>query len=324
MTDKLYIDLIEAVKNGDLQEVRRCLEQEADPNGIIPCGSCGFAMLHVAVGTTDRKPPSTRWQDKIEVLKCLISFGADIHDGRNLGHTPLHCASAYNQNTNVEILEYLLSQGADLHAIDCEGWTPLHHATWGSSIETIQFLISQGADLYAQDSTRRTPLDVFAFGKEEKEVVFQKEIESRRASLASDMKKPSFENIFDAAKAGVIPDVASFFRDYGDFLAAIIATDETGATPLHIVAGFNPNASALKYMGAWLMSFGEESHINVKDHNSKTPLHYAASNPNIEALKYLVSQHANVHVRDRDGKTPLDVADTEEKKRILREAMAKQ
>ena len=62
--------------------------------------------------------------------------------------------------------------------------------------------------------------------------------------------------------------------------------------------------------------------VNAKNQYGGTPLHTAAlANPNLEVLMYLISQGANANIKDNTGFTPLDLAKTEEKKRILREAM---
>jgi len=53
-----------------------------------------------------------------------------------------------------------------------------------------------------------------------------------------------------------------------------------------------------------------------------TPLHYAAKyNPDTAILTNLLMYGANADARNKAGQTPLDVADTEEKKQILRSRM---
>ena len=56
-----------------------------------------------------------------------------------------------------------------------------------------------------------------------------------------------------------------------------------------------------------------------------TPLHWAASEHqrNVEILQYLISQRADLNAKRYDGLTPLDVADTDEKREILRAAGAR-
>jgi len=85
---------------------------------------------------------------------------------------------------------------------------------------------------------------------------------------------------------------------------------------LHHAALDNSNLDVYKY----IVSQGLD--VNVKQNNGITALHTAAgNNPNVEALKCLISIGADVNAKVGNGLTPLDLADTEEKKQILREAM---
>ena len=96
--------------------------------------------------------------------------------------------------------------------------------------------------------------------------------------------------------------------------ADVSAKDSGGVTPLHQAALGNSNVEIVKY----LVSQGAD--IHAKTQLGGTPLHQAAGyNSNVEILKYLISQGADVNAKYNNGKTPLDLADTEEKKSILRE-----
>ena len=90
-----------------------------------------------------------------------------------------------------------------------------------------------------------------------------------------------FKNIFEAAKEGTVDDIGFFVER-------------------------------------------KKAKVNAKNNNGWTPLHYAVhSNSNVEVLEYLVSRGASVNTQvfAANGiQTPLDLADTEEKKSILREA----
>ncbi|KAI9860920.1 MAG: hypothetical protein M1813_005599 [Trichoglossum hirsutum] len=48
--------------------------------------------------------------------------------------------------------------------------------------------------------------------------------------------------------------------------------------------------------------------LNEADYSGNTPLHLAATGPNIEILREFLSQGASVHLRNRDGRTPLFLA----------------
>ena len=64
------------------------------------------------------------------------------------------------------------------------------------------------------------------------------------------------------------------------------------------------------------------ANVNAIDKNGWTPLHYAAAyNSNVEILRHLIESGAYVTAENADGNMPFDLADTEEKRTILREAM---
>jgi len=63
--------------------------------------------------------------------------------------------------------------------------------------------------------------------------------------------------------------------------------------------------------------------IHAVDGDNETPLHWAAKHGPLDALKFLLARGARTDLRDNQGNLPIDVADTEEKKNSLREAMGK-
>lgn len=126
----------------------------------------------------------------VDVLKALISWGAnpDIHDGD--GRTPLHEAVVDNQ---IDVVRYLLTQPVELNQLDASGKSPLHqavlrgneemaelllhagaspnmrprnngktplkHAAWHGMDRMVRLLLSFGADPLAVDESGQTPLD---------------------------------------------------------------------------------------------------------------------------------------------------------------------
>ena len=98
----------------------------------------------------------------------------------------------------------------------------------------------------------------------------------------------------------------------------IEAKQKNGGTPLLVAAWSNPNVDVLKFLVA------QGANVNAKNDADGTVLHSAAQrNPNIEILKYLISQGADVNAKNNAGRMPLDVANSDEKKAILRAAMGK-
>ena len=138
-----------------------------------------LSLFHLAVA----------WCSDVEVLKYLVSQGADVQKTRGSNKTSLHIAALHNsvevlqylisQDADVnaveqhwnrsplhyaceknswDVAQYLISQGADVHARDCEGYTPLHIAAMENTVEVLQCLVSQGADVHAKCAGNGTPL----------------------------------------------------------------------------------------------------------------------------------------------------------------------
>ncbi|KAI3714776.1 hypothetical protein L6452_21736 [Arctium lappa] len=60
-------------------------------------------------------------QNRLDILKQIISFGGDVKLPKNNGSTALHVAVCEG---NIEMVRFLLSQGADIDKPDDHGWTP--------------------------------------------------------------------------------------------------------------------------------------------------------------------------------------------------------
>ena len=121
----------------------------------------------------------------VEIVKLLISNGADINIKNGVGMTPLHEASnkeiaeillANNANVNArakgitplhvaasvndnDVSKILIINRADINAKDDSEITPLHYAVSFYAKEIVQLLITNGVDLNATDSDYKTALD---------------------------------------------------------------------------------------------------------------------------------------------------------------------
>jgi len=100
--------------------------------------------------------------------------------------------------------------------------------------------------------------------------------------------------------------------------ADINVKNDIGLMPLQYVAFSNPNVDVLKYR------LSQEVDINAIGESDGTLLHFAAiENPNTEILECSIAHGVGVNLQESRGRTPLDLAKTEEKKTILREADGK-
>lgn len=51
--------------------------------------------------------------------------------------------------------------------------------------------------------------------------------------------------------------------------------------------------------------FNDNANVEITDHNSRTPLHYAAFILNLEIIKCLIDSGANINAKDKSGRTPI-------------------
>lgn len=71
-----------------------------------------------------------------ETAKKIIEYGGDVNQSFN-GMTPLMVAARYN---NVEMIKVLLSKGANFNTKDEKGNTALKHAELSNAKEAVDFL----------------------------------------------------------------------------------------------------------------------------------------------------------------------------------------
>jgi len=162
-----------------------------------------------------------------EVVKYLISKGADINSRSCDGRTPLHMAVKYGGN--LEVVEYLISYGADINARNAGGVTPFHIAvSHKGAIEVVKYLVSKGANVNAKDNDGATPL-MWARGnysdKDEEVIQYLANITSKGCYIAT-----AVYNSYDA------PEVLSLRR----FRDEILSTSILGRLFIKLYYFFSP------------------------------------------------------------------------------------
>jgi ankyrin repeat protein len=139
--------LVEAVRGGNLEQVKALLDRGLSVNTEVPNGHC---LLDYAAEESD-----------IEMARFLISRGASVKRTDRCGRTALHWASGEG---NTEMIGFLIDEGADVNAKDFEGMTPLHEAiSWSQwhetrSLQALEALAQGGADVNTENNEGTTPL----------------------------------------------------------------------------------------------------------------------------------------------------------------------
>ena len=179
----INVDLIRAIKDGNLTQVQSLVAEGANVNArdninatplhwaaheghvsvaefLIEEGANiearsggGFTPLHtVAFG------------GHVSVAEFLIEKGAYLEARSNNGDTPLHLV-ARNGNAYIHVVDVLIENGADINAFNWNGVTPLHWATLEDNASAVaEFLIEKGANLNMKDvKNGNTPLHLATY-----------------------------------------------------------------------------------------------------------------------------------------------------------------
>ena len=131
--------LYTAAAAGDLEAIRRCLDDKTDPNALVyaQTGSdCRATALVAAAGN-----------GQLEAAALLLNRGASPDKPASNGCTPLMEAAA---NGHAAVVGLLLKRDADLHATHPQGATAFHCACTTNQPGCVELLVRAGCDTAAK------------------------------------------------------------------------------------------------------------------------------------------------------------------------------
>lgn len=102
-------ELIQAIENNDVAQVKKLLEDGVDPNQV------NMAPLNYAFWEMSAKRPlaiACR-TGNVEIIELLISYGAAAEHQENTGWSPLKETLFFSNPGDLQIIELLLAHGAD-------------------------------------------------------------------------------------------------------------------------------------------------------------------------------------------------------------------
>lgn len=141
------INIHEAAKIGSLEQVQAFLN---NGENVDVKDKHGMTPLYYAAANGHKN-----------VCEYLISQGADVNAGHEIGFVPLSGALNNRTEKGVEIFKLLVAHGADI-TINIGGYTLLHQAVSSCHNESVrniaEFLISKNADINARGYQYKTPL----------------------------------------------------------------------------------------------------------------------------------------------------------------------
>ncbi len=261
----LDMQLIDAVRRGDRDMVRRMIQSDASAVNR-PAGDGATALLWSA------------YRNDTETASLLLGAGANPNAANDYGVTPLSLACT---NKNVPLVEMLVKAKANSNAAETNGVTPLMNCAKTGTIEAVKILIAAGANLDAADTDRAQTALMRAAAQKHSAVV--QALVAAKANVHLRTKKL---DLYDPMKAITYSDKAYFPGEKGGFTALMFAAQ----------SGDVDAAKALLDAGA---------KIDDGTEFDGTPLVVAAQNGNEKVSLFLLDRGASPNARDGYGLTPM-------------------
>lgn len=146
--DTLRVDLMTAVRQGDIIKCQKTIEQGANVQGLQNY----WSPLHDAA-----------WFGHTDICALLLKYGANPHAYDLNGCTALYLASGIHGSLGFpETVEYLASMGADIDAQNNIGRSAIHNVVSHGGYETLKKVCDLRANANLTDHEGMTPLHLAA------------------------------------------------------------------------------------------------------------------------------------------------------------------
>ncbi len=286
------------VENGNftiLSNLDSAGKSKVDPNAV---DNAGMSLLHCAVlkkqesiityllkvractpRTQIEKSGATPLYDAArmgtyEMVKSLVTYGADPNVATKAGLTPLHQAAARG---NLDMVKDLVQAGADVNAIAENGRTPIFYAAERGKASTVNFLLEKKAELNLADKDGMTPLHCAAFSGN---VALVKFLVSKKANFAATAKDGTTVLIAGAK----YPEIVKFLADK---MPNVNGVDKDGNSVLHLCAATADDETVRKLL---YYSIKED----LPNKAGETPVLLAARAGNVDMVKRLLAMNVKV------------------------------
>lgn len=302
-----------AAMRGDRTAVQALLQKGTDVN--IPM-SDGMTALHYAAAMGDDK-----------MAEMLLYAGANAKARTRVNeYTPLHLAA---ESGSAAVVKVLLAAGADVNSKTVvSGVTPIHLAATSGNLATVNALLEKGANPNAKESEwEQTPL-IFAAANNRAEVIAALVARGGDPNIAS--KGMTFPAAGNRGGGGAPPAAGAPPAPGGRGGAAPAGAPAAagapapggrggrggGAQAAPPAAGAPPAAPAAAAAAPAAGQRGAQQALNddapvgrgTPGMGGLTPLHHAARQGNLAAIKSLLAAGANKDKASFDSTTPLAIA----------------
>lgn len=248
-------------------------------------------------------------QKRIISLIYLIITGTLGHSlGFDMTTTPALHGAAYEGD--LKELKFLL-MFKDVDSRDHLNRTPLHLAIEGEQLESVEYLLKRGADIEAVDMYSWTPLLYSA--KVGNSPILKYLLDSgsnvggNAKAVSSPLRMASSKGHLDAVKILLESGAEVNRSGYRGFTALYEASNNIEITVLLLKNGADVNSMSDRH-----------THNDGSIDYEETVLHRAIFHKNVNVVKVLLENGADVTINHGDGRTTLEVAEHYENIEIIK------
>ncbi len=272
--------LIQAVQQGDADEVETLLATGGNPNAV---DTQGRPLLVQAV--LSGKPDiigNTEKMGDADIVLLLLERGAKINARGPNGNTAFALSATVG---NKEICELLIQRGADINTADNKGITPLMYAVARSNLDIVNLLLTKPVNINAKMRDGVTALSLCVLLMQAQE---EKQAKSRLSVL------PSAQFLKDVVREDIF--VALLEKD-----ADVNARLTDGITIPMLVAAIGSDKMLR-------LTLNRGVDINAQAAVGTTALMAAAETGNAPGVKILLAGGADPNIKNNAGVTALMIA----------------
>lgn len=312
-----HYSLVEASALGNIERVRRLIEQGVSPNVVDPIGRSplrasiesghvnitqyllehGASPNDIDLEGNSALLLSVRHQ-RVEAFLLLLERGANVNYASKISRTPLYEASLLGM---YGMVEKLLEKGANPQTTDIFGNTIIHAAVMSEDIPTLRKVIGATVNVDTANKAGLSPLglavsyqllpQVYVLLDNEAAVHFTDNEGQNVLILAVRSDEFRSQRMDEFAKEVESVGKKTIAREIKEPNIQDIRKTERIVDTL--LESFLPTNYAL---------------INSRDSLGRTPLMYAALNGNFLVVQTLLRDGANVNLQDREGMSALHLA----------------
>lgn len=224
---------------------------------------------------------------RLECIKLLLTYRADINLDRGKIGTPLHAAAAAGK---YDAFELLLHRGADINAVKGQYGSVLWAAGYGSDRQCVRVCLERGLCIENPETA----------GLSSDKNWWDYPPDQREESISAIVRAAGdrhCRDIFDAARRGMTSRVEAFLNNSKDRKSELEKKQEIHMrTPLSWAAG-EGHIDTVKYLAK------EGANPDTEARSVQTPLEIACLAGNLEMVKCLLAVGSKANFR-QEGKYP--------------------